>query len=144
MRWRGENATSTNEVRASEDSYSVYKAMMMNVFGSNEQSEDTEAENVPVTTTQPPDSLEKSTEMSTPKVIQTVQEAFSVLFEVTVLGLYEGLVPHVERQRREASEEKRTYIDLVINFIGALLGRQQCSQILACRYAETILTMAST
>ena len=127
--------TSTNEVRASEDSYSVYKAMMMNVFGSNEQSEDTEVEDVPVTTTQVPDSLEKSTEMSTPKVIQTVQEAFSVLFEVTVLGLYEGLVPHVERQRREASEEKRNYIDLVINFIGALLGRQQCSQILACRYA---------
>ena len=128
--------TSTNEVRASEDSYSVYKAMMMNVFGSNEQSDDTEVEDVPVTTTtQPPDSLEQSTEMSTPKVIQTVQEAFSVLFEVTVLGLYEGLVPHVERQRREASEEKRNYIDLVINFIGALLGRQQCSQILACRYA---------
>ena len=136
MRWRGENVTSTNEVRASEDSYSVYKAMMMNVFGSNEQSDDTEVEDVPVTTTtQPPDSLEQSTEMSTPKVIQTVQEAFSVLFEVTVLGLYEGLVPHVERQRREASEEKRNYIDLVINFIGALLGRQQCSQILACRYA---------
>ena len=136
--------TSTNEVRASEDSYSVYKAMMMNVFGSNEKSEDKEAKDVPETTPQPPDSLEKSTEMSTPKVIKTVQEAFSVLFEVTVLGLYEGLVPHVERQRREASEEKRTYIDLVINFIGALLGRQQCSQILACRYAETILTMAST
>ena len=127
--------TSTNEVRETEDSYSVYKSMMMNVFGGNEKSEDTEdeAEDVPPVTTQPPDILEKSTEMSTPKVIQTVQEAFSVLFEVTVLGLYEGLVPHVERQRREASEEKKTYIDLVINFIGALLGRQQCSQILACR-----------
>ena len=125
--------TSTNEVRPSEDNYSVYQAMMTSVFGSK-QSEVTEekAEDVPVTT-QPPDRIEESSEMTTPKVIQTVKEAFSVLLEVTVSGLYEGLMPHVERTRREASDEKKTYIDLVINFIGALMGRQQCSQILACR-----------
>ena len=135
IRGRGEKRTSTNEVRASEDSYSLYQGMMMNVFGTHELDEDTEdtTEGVPVTTP-PPDRLEKSTTVSTPKVIQTVKEAFSVLFEVTVQGLYEGLMPHVERQRREADEEKKTYIDLFINFIGALMGRQQCSQILACRY----------
>merc|ERR1712110_328299 len=72
------------------------------------------------------------------KVIKTVKEAFSVLLEVTVLGLYQGLMPHVERQRREASDEKKTYIDLVINFIGALMGRQQCSQILACRSGKSV------
>lgn len=125
--------TSTNEVRPAEDNYSVYQAMMTSVFGSK-QSEVTEekAEDVPVTT-QPPDRIEESSEMTTPKVIQTVKEAFSVLLEVTVSGLYEGLMPHVERTRREASDEKKTYIDLVINLIGALMGRQQCSQILACR-----------
>ena len=129
MRWRGENLTSTNEVRPSEDSYSVYQTMMTSVFGSK-QSEVTE--DVPVTT-QPPDRIEKITGMPTPKVIQTVKEAFSVLLEVTVSGIYEGLMPHVERTRREARDEKKTYIELVINFIGALMGRQQCSQILACR-----------
>ena len=132
MRWRRENMTSTNELRA-EDSYSVYQTMMTSVFGSKKSDVTEErAEDTPVTT-QPPDRIEKSTEMTTPKVIQTVKEAFSVLLEVTVLGLYQGLMPHVERQRREASDEKKTYIDLVINFIGALMGRQQCSQILACR-----------
>ena len=133
MRWRGENLTSTNEVRPSEDSYSVYQTMMTSVFGSK-QSEATEekAEDVPVTT-QAPDRIEKFTGMPTPKVIQTVKEAFSVLLEVTVSGIYEGLMPHVERTRREARDEKKTYIELVINFIGALMGRQQCSQILACR-----------
>ena len=106
---------------------------MTSVFGSKKSDVTEErAEDTPVTT-QPPDRIEKSTEMTTPKVIQTVKEAFSVLLEVTVLGLYQGLMPHVERQRREASDEKKTYIDLVINFIGALMGRQQCSQILACR-----------
>ena len=124
------SGTTLNEVRASEDSYSVYQAMMMNVLGSHEPGED-KSDDV----TKPPTvRMEMSTETSsTPKVIQTMKDAFSVLLEVAVKGIFEGLMPHVERQRREAVDERRTYIDLVINFLGALLGRQQCSQILACR-----------
>ena len=50
------------------------------------------------------------------------------------MGVMDGLLPHVERQRREAVDERKTYIDVVLNFLGALVGRQQCSQILACRW----------
>ena len=71
--------------------------------------------------------------IKTPKVVETVNEAFAVLFEVAVAGIFEGLFPHVERQRREAVDEKKTIIDIVLNLIGALIGRQQCSQIVACR-----------
>ena len=62
------SGTTLNEVRASEDSYSVYQAMMMNVLGSHEQGED-KSDYV----TKPPTvRMEKSTETpSTPKVIQT-------------------------------------------------------------------------
>merc|ERR1712133_36962 len=73
-----------------------------------------------------------------PKVIKTVKEAFSTLLEVAVKGIFEGMFPHIERQRREAIEDRKTIIDIVLNFFGALIGRQQCSEIIACRTGKFV------
>eukprot|EP00092_Neocalanus_flemingeri_P019603 GFUD01021235.1.p1 GENE.GFUD01021235.1~~GFUD01021235.1.p1 ORF type:complete len:224 (-),score=52.72 GFUD01021235.1:276-890(-) len=73
-----------------------------------------------------------------PKVVTVVKMALQKLLEAAVHGLLKGFLPHVERQRREATEEKRTYLDIAINTVGALLGRQQCSEIIACRTGKYV------
>merc|ERR1712029_929950 len=65
-------------------------------------------------------------------------EAFTVLMEVALMGLLEGFLPHIERQRRDATDVRRNYIDIVFNFFGALVGIQQCSEILACRTGKFV------
>ena len=68
-----------------------------------------------------------------PEALKKAKEAFDANLEVVLRGVMEGMLPRVERIRREADSERRTFIDVFINFLGALMGRQQCSQILACR-----------
>ena len=119
-----ENQTNINEVQQGE-SYSYYKSMMMSVLDKRN-----------VTQSMLENEVSSSTIHSippAPKVIKTVKEAFSTLLEVAVKGIFEGMFPHIERQRREAIEDRKTVIDIVLNFFGALVGRQQCSEILACR-----------
>ena len=119
-----ENQTSINEVQPVE-SYSYYKSMMMSVLDKRNFTQSTIEEEASSSTSNiiPP----------APKVIKTVKEAFSTLLEVAVKGIFEGMFPHIERQRREAIEDRKTIIDIVLNFFGALIGRQQCSEIIACR-----------
>ena len=119
-----ENQTNINEVQQGE-SYSYYKSMMMSVLDKRNVTQSTLENEVSSSTIKsiPP----------APKVIKTVKEAFSTLLEVAVKGIFEGMFPHIERQRREAIEDRKTVIDIVLNFFGALVGRQQCSEILACR-----------
>ena len=72
-----------------------------------------------------------------PEALLKAKEAFNANFDLMLRGLNEGMLPHVERIRREAHSERRTFIDVFINFLGALLGRQQCSEIIACRLVLT-------
>jgi len=113
-----ENKTSdprfTNKV-APSDSYSMYKHLMEVKENMVEEAEERE-----------------------PKVVKTVKMALQKLFEAALHGLVKGFLPHVERQRREAIEEEKTYLDIAVNTIGALLGRQECSEIIACRTGKFV------
>ena len=73
-----------------------------------------------------------------PEAPKTAQDAFNANLELILRGVTEGLLPKVERIRRDADSERKTFIDIFINFLGALMGRQQCSEIIACRYLEII------
>lgn len=73
-----------------------------------------------------------------PEALLKAKEAFNANFDLMLRGLNEGMLPHVERIRREAHSERRTFIDVFINFLGALLGRQQCSEIIACRTGKFV------
>ena len=137
------NVYSTNEVKSGEG-YSYYKSMMMSALNKNSTQSIEPVTSLPdhhlvhqstihKMLTSTPIINDTINSIKTPKVVETVNEAFAVLFEVAVAGIFEGLFPHVERQRREAVDEKKTIIDIVLNLIGALIGRQQCSQIVACR-----------
>ena len=44
-----------------------------------------------------------------------------------------GFLPAVERRRRSIEGEDRSHVDLVATVLGALVGRQDCSRVLACR-----------
>ena len=68
-----------------------------------------------------------------PEIVKTVKHALKTIFEVAMKAFSHGLVPHVERERRSAEGSKRTYLEWFINFVGALLGKQECTKILACR-----------
>ena len=71
-----------------------------------------------------------------PEALLKAKEAFNANLDLMLRGVKEGMLPHVERIRREAHSERRTFIDVFINFLGALLGRQQCSEIIACRLVD--------
>ena len=68
-----------------------------------------------------------------PKAVKTVKQALQSLLEAALKGFVDGFLPHVDRQRREATDDRRSYLDIAIGAIGALLGRQECSEIIACR-----------
>ena len=73
-----------------------------------------------------------------PEALKKAKEAFEANFDLMLRGVTEGMLPRVERIRREAESERRTFIDIFINFLGALLGRQQCSEIIACRWSISV------
>lgn len=73
-----------------------------------------------------------------PEALLKAKEAFNANLDLMLRGVKEGMLPKVERIRREAHSERRTFIDVFINFLGALLGRQQCSEIIACRTGKFV------
>ena len=76
-----------------------------------------------------------------PRVVTTLKNAFQSLLEVAFKGFFEGFMPHIQRQKRETTDDDtRSYLDIAIGALGALMGRQGCSEKIACRYFELILT----
>ena len=108
--------TDTNLV-APADSYSLYKQMM----------EMKQQLLVNSTTMEKPE----------PETITRLRNALSLLYDALVDGLFLGFIPHFERQRREAKDERRNYLDLLVIIIGALLGKQNCSKMVACRFVSS-------
>jgi hypothetical protein len=47
-------------------------------------------------------------------------------------------LPKVERVRRDADPEKKTYLNGVVYVMGSLLGKQSCSNMIACRTGKFI------
>ena len=100
------------------DTYSLYKEMMemKQLLGDNST--------IPST--------------SEPETITRLKNALSLLYDALVDGWFFGFIPHFERQRREARYEDRKYLDLLVISIGAILGKQNCSNMVACRLKQTI------
>ena len=67
--------------------------------------------------------------------LRLVVEALKVVWKAAVKGLLDGFLPTVERVRRETSHdwEKNFLLDWIIDMCGAMIGRQKCSQKVACR-----------
>ena len=124
------NMTASNEIRPQEE-YSVYQKMMMNLNNVVNNDIENKIEEVKEVEELHESNVNISTPL--PLALQTASDVFNVVVEVALMGLLEGFLPHVERQRREAKDFKKNYIDIIFNFLGALVGRQQCSEILACR-----------
>lgn len=126
-----DNMTTTNEIRP-QDEYSVYQKMMMNLNNVVSHEFHNKSEDIKQNNDQ---DVKPGPNITSPLplALQTATDVFNVVVEVGLMGLLEGFLPHVERQRREAPDFKKNYIDIIFNFFGALVGRQQCSEILACR-----------
>jgi len=62
-----------------------------------------------------------------------IKDGIRIILEAILHGIMDGFLPTVERVRREADGDKRTYLDMVSSVGGALMGRQKCSEVLACR-----------
>ena len=70
--------------------------------------------------------------MKEPPAVSSLKAALSLLYDSLVDGVFGGFFPHVERQRREATDEKRAYLDMAVTAVGAVMGKQNCSKMIAC------------
>ena len=88
--------------------------------------------------------------------MRLVVEALQVIWKALVKGLMAGFLPTMERVRRETRHdwESSFLLDWLIDMFGAMIGRQRCSQKVACRTgkfmqdklpgAQMIVIMAET
>jgi len=104
----------TNKVEK-EDSYSMYRKLMdmRESLASKQAKEDSDG-------------------------LKMVKSAIKVILETTIHSFINGFLPTVERVRRDAPEEDRSYLDGAVYLAGALLGKQECSQIIACRTGKFV------
>ena len=78
-----------------------------------------------------------------PRVVTTLKNAFQSLLEVAFKGFFVGFMPHVQRQKRETTDDDaRSYLDIAIGALGALMGRQGCSDKIACRYGKVDFSLS--
>merc|ERR1719308_17420 len=61
------------------------------------------------------------------EALKMIKTALQVVIETALHSFINGFLPTVERVRREAPTEKRGYL------VGALIGKTQCSNMIACR-----------
>ena len=70
---------------------------------------------------------------SEPETLTRLKNALSLLYDAIVNGLLYGFIPSFEKHRREAREGEKTYLDVWVLIIGSLLGKQSCTNMMACR-----------
>jgi len=124
-----ENFLVTNKDRdAAYDSYTLYRKLMDAKAVLTEEAE--VVENV----------VEKVVEnvKAESEGINMVKMGVKVILETIVHGILNGFLPTVERVRREATGEKRSYLDGVVSVVGAVMGKQECSDMIACRTGKWI------
>jgi len=105
----------TNEVKKMEDdSYSMYRKLMDMRESLNKQTkEDSDG-------------------------LKMVKTAIKTILETTIHSFINGFLPTVERVRRDAPDDERSYLDGAVYLAGALLGKQRCSQMIACRTGKFV------
>ena len=58
---------------------------------------------------------------SEPEILTRLKNALSLLYDAILDGLLYGFIPNFEKQRREAREGEKSYLDVMVLIIGALL-----------------------
>eukprot|EP00092_Neocalanus_flemingeri_P091393 GFUD01115858.1.p1 GENE.GFUD01115858.1~~GFUD01115858.1.p1 ORF type:complete len:197 (+),score=51.95 GFUD01115858.1:44-634(+) len=115
--------TETNEA-APQDKMSQYQAL---VAGNTVTAVEVEVEKT----------IKISSQIEIPdsEGFRLVMEALKITWGAAWKGLLEGFLPTVERVRRETRDdwEKNFLLDWVMDMCGAVIGRQKCSQKVACR-----------
>jgi len=104
-----DTVTTSNEAVQEDDTYSMYKKLMDMREDMVERQERQESE-----------------------ALKMVKTALQVVLETALHSFINGFLPSVERVRREAPTEKRSYLDGVVYVAGALLGKTECSNMIAC------------
>ncbi|XP_023337969.1 uncharacterized protein LOC111708740 [Eurytemora carolleeae] len=108
----------TNDVASDQsDAFSVYKNLMdvKEVIGERKPKDDSEG-------------------------LRMVKAAIKTVLETALHSFLNGFLPAMDRVRRSADDEKRSYLDGVVYMIGALLGKQKCSHMIACRTGKMVQT----
>merc|ERR1719219_575839 len=75
---------------------------------------------------------------SEPETLTRLKNALSLLYDAIVDGLLYGFIPSFEKHRREAREGEKSYLDVWVLIIGALLGKQSCTNMMACRTGKYV------
>ena len=72
--------------------------------------------------------------------LRLVMEALKVIGNAAMKGMLGGFLPKIERERRESSHdwERSFLLDWILDMCGALIGRQKCSQKVACRTGKVM------
>eukprot|EP00092_Neocalanus_flemingeri_P020491 GFUD01022198.1.p1 GENE.GFUD01022198.1~~GFUD01022198.1.p1 ORF type:complete len:199 (+),score=40.83 GFUD01022198.1:82-678(+) len=115
--------TETNEV-APRDKMSHYRAL---VAGNTDTTVEVEEKKT----------IKISSQIEIPdsEGLRLVLEALKITWGAAWKGVLEGFLPTVERVRRETRDdwEKNFLLDWAMDMCGAVIGRQKCSQKVACR-----------
>jgi hypothetical protein len=72
--------------------------------------------------------------------LRMVKSAIKTVLETALHSFLNGFLPTMDRVRRDAENERRSYLDGVVYMIGALLGKQKCSHMIACRTGKMVQT----
>jgi len=70
--------------------------------------------------------------------VKVVKSALKVVLETAFHSFINGFLPTVERVRREAEEERKTYLDGAVYLVGALMGKKKCSNMIACKCGKFV------
>merc|ERR1719319_1660156 len=54
--------------------------------------------------------------------VDMIKTGINIVLETILHGIMEGFLPSVERVRRDADGEKRTYMDTFVSLMGAMMG----------------------
>jgi len=110
----------TSNAIKTDDSYSLYRELMdmkSSLEDPNPQPKEGESE-----------------------ALRTVKSALRTILDTVRHSFLKGFLPTVERVRRDAEPEKKTYLNGVVYVVGSLLGKQSCSNMIACRTGKFVQT----
>jgi len=74
----------------------------------------------------------ENTDLKQVEGMDMIKNGIKVVLETVIHGIINGFLPTVERVRREADGAKRSYLDGVVSVVGAVMGKQECSNMIAC------------
>ena len=126
----GNSLGSDNNILRSKDKTMHYKQMMDKLSKAAEHEEEV------------PSTIKISSQIEIPdsEGLRLVMEAMRVIWSAILKGMFDGFFPVIERVRRDTSSEwrKNFLLDWILDTIGALIGRQRCSQKIACRTGKVM------